>query len=105
MQTNGLVNNSAQSRYEYYIDGQLAAFEDYKINGKVISFNHTEALPGFSGTGAAAKLVDGILTDAKAQGLQVLPYCGYVAGYIAKHADQWLDLVPADRRAEFKLPA
>ena len=105
MQTEGLVNNQELRRYEYYIDGQLAAFEDYTLTGSTLSLIHTEALPGFSGTGAAKNMVRGILQEAHANGLQVLPFCGYVARFIGKHAEQFLHLVPSDKRASFNLPA
>lgn len=104
MQAPGLVDNTEEHRYEYYVDGALAAVEDYTREADVISFTHTEALPGFSGSGAARELVRGILDEATTRGLQVLPYCGYVAAFIGKHADEYVRLVPVDRRAEFGLP-
>ncbi len=99
-----LVDNAAAQRFEYLVDGQLAAFEDYELTGDVIAYNHTEAVPG-APRGAAAELVRGILDEARKRGLQVLPNCGYVAAFIRKHADEYVDLVPAAKRAEYQLPA
>lgn len=50
-----------------------------------------------AGTGAARQLVSEILTDARHRGLAVLPYCSYVAGFIRKNSEQYLDLVPTER--------
>lgn len=105
MQTTELVDNVETERFEYYVDGKLAAFENYRITGDVIAYNHTEALPEFSGTGAAAALVRGILDEAQNRGLQVLPNCGFVARFIGKHPDEYLSLVPADKRAKYGLPS
>lgn len=99
-----LVDNTQAKRFEYSVDGTLAAFEDYVLDGDTIAFNHTEAVAG-AAPGSAAGLVRGILEEAKARGLKVLPNCGYVAGYIRKHPAEYLDLVPADRRADYGLPA
>lgn len=101
--TTTLTNDTDAARYELRIDGALAAIEAYTLEPGVISFNHTEALEGFEGTGAARQLTEGILDDARARRLAVLPYCPYVASFIGRHPDTYLDLVPADRRAEFGL--
>ena len=98
-----LTDDNAAGRYELRIDGVLAAIEDYTLEDGVISFNHTEALEGFEGKGAARQLVERILDEARTRGLQVLPVCPYVASFIGKHAETYLDLVPADRRAQFGL--
>jgi predicted GNAT family acetyltransferase len=45
-------------------------------------------------------MIDRALRDARAEGLQVLPFCSYVSHYIGKH-EELRDLVPEDRRAEF----
>ena len=100
-----VTDNIERSRFELHIDGELAAFEDYTLEPGVISFNHTESLPAFAGQGVARMLVEEILAEARRRGLSVLPYCGYVAGIIRKNPDAYLDLVPADRRADFNLPA
>lgn len=99
-----LVDNVQARRFEYFVDGELAAFEDYMLDGDVIAFNHTEALPG-AAPGSGTGLVRGILGEAKSRGLQVLPNCGFVAAYIRKHPDEYLSMVPAARRAEYGLPS
>jgi uncharacterized protein len=38
------------------------------------------------------------------QGIAVLPFCPFVRGYIAKHPDEYLELVPAAQRHHFDLP-
>ena len=98
-----MVNNTRAKCYEYYFVGELAAFVDYKLHDRVLSLIHTEVIPQFEGKGMAATLVRGILDEATAEGLQVLPYCTYVSGFISKHRDEYLELVPAGRRIDFSL--
>ena len=74
----------------------------YHLRGQVISLNHSEVDDRFQGQGLASKLVRGVLDEARARGLEVLPYCPYVRSWIAKHPD-YADLVPPGRRAEFSL--
>jgi len=51
-----IVNNKAQYRFELMVDGHLAAAY-YKLDGSVITFEHTEASPELGGRGVGSKLV------------------------------------------------
>jgi hypothetical protein len=88
-------------RYEIVEDGEVLGFVTYRIDGGVIDLVHTEVDPSRSGQGLAATLVGYVLDDARRRGLGVLPHCPYVRSYIDARAEQYLDLVPPDRRAEF----
>jgi hypothetical protein len=46
-----------------------------------------------------------VLDTVRERGQAVLPFCPFVRGYIAKHTEQYLDLVPVDLRPDFELPA
>ena len=59
--------------------------------------------PDHRGRGLAGVLVRPVLDDARARGLAVLPHCPYVAAFIDGHREEYLDLVPVDRRAQFGL--
>jgi len=97
-----VIDDQEQSRYEIRVDGELAAIADYVKQPGAVSFTHTETFPGHKGEGLAGRLVDRALRDARAEGLQVIPFCSYVSHYIGKH-EEFRDLVPEDRRAEFGL--
>ena len=58
----------------------------------------------FEGRGLASQLVRTALSDARSDGLSVLPFCPFVRSYIAGHTE-FLDLVPEDMRDTFELPA
>ena len=73
-----LIDDAGAGRFELRIDGVPVVIEDYTLEDGVISFNHTEALDGFEGTGAARQLAERILDEARRRGLQVLPVCTYI---------------------------
>lgn len=98
-----VTDNRQLHRYEIRADGRLAGFTTYRRHPTVIEFIHTEIEPEYEGHGLANELVHSELDAARADGLEVLPFCPFVRGYIERH-HEYLDLVPQDRRAEFRLP-
>ena len=85
-------DNPAKSRFELEENGHVA-FADYRRRDGVLTIPHVEAPQELQGTGAAGRLMEGILTIARAQGLKVRPSCPYAASYFARHK-AWQDLLP-----------
>ena len=96
-----IKNNIEKSRYEIFIDGKLAGFADYKIEGETVKFPHTEVNPAFGGRGVGSSLVEFALDDVKKQYKFVAPICPFVAKAISKKPDQYLELVPETERAKY----
>jgi predicted GNAT family acetyltransferase len=99
-----VVDVPDRSRFEVRVDGELAGFAEYRRGPDLVAFVHTQIDPRFEGTGLASKLVRTALSQARSDGLPVLPFCPFVRGYIARHSE-YLDLVPEDMRATFQLTA
>lgn len=99
-----VVEDPRENRFEIRVGDERAGLVDYRRRGTELSFLHTEIDPRFEGRGLGAVLVGGALDAAREQGLSVLPYCPFVRRYIQRHPE-YLDLVPARRRAGFELPA
>jgi uncharacterized protein len=99
-----VVDNPAAERFEIFAGDELAGFTLYKRRRGLIAFVHTEVDPEFEGHGVASKLISTALDTARSEGLVVLPFCPFVRGYIEKH-HEYLDLVPAEYREQFDLPA
>jgi len=97
-----VVDVQEGSRFEIRVDGETAGFAAYHRRPGVIAFVHTEIDPRFEGQGLASQLIKTALSQARAEGAAVLPFCPFVRSYIAGHSD-YLDLVPSDMRAEFQL--
>jgi predicted GNAT family acetyltransferase len=99
-----VVDVPGRSRFEISVGGDIAGYTEYRRGPARITFIHTVIDPTFEGRGLASELVHTALTQARSEGLAVLPFCPFVRAYIAKHTE-YLDLVPADMRAKFDLPA
>jgi predicted GNAT family acetyltransferase len=85
--SNEVRHNAEASRYELYVDGELAGIADYTITGDRIVFPHTEIDPSRRGQGLGAELVRGALDDVKPRGRAVVPRCWYVAEFIDANPD------------------
>ena len=99
-----VVEDKEQSRYEVHLGGETVAIADYVKQPGIVSFTHTETFLPHRGQGLAGAMIDRALRDAREEQLEVIPFCSFVADYVGEHPE-FLDLVPADRRAEFGLPA
>jgi uncharacterized protein len=86
-------DNPAENRYEVHADGVLAGFAAYQLHEPRITFTHTEVGDEFGGHGVGSTLARGALDDVRRRGLTVIPLCPFIKGYIAKHLDDYLDLV------------
>jgi predicted GNAT family acetyltransferase len=101
-----VVDDREQSRFVVLGDaGEVAGFTQYRRRPGALSFTHTAIEPAYEGRGLGSVLVRHALEAALADGLSVLPFCPFVRGYIARHPEPYLALVPEDRRAQFSLPA
>jgi predicted GNAT family acetyltransferase len=95
-------DNADERRYEISSDGELAGWLAYGSRPGLIALVHTETLPEFEGKGLGSKLVRGALDDARARGMEVLPFCPFVNGWIERHPE-YADLVPESERERFGL--
>jgi uncharacterized protein len=96
-------DNTGQHRFEITVDGELAGFADYHDHAGRRTFTHTEIEDAFEGQGLGSTLVRHVLDDARERGVEVIPVCPFVRAYIARHLDQYVDLVPEPMRAKFHL--
>ena len=86
-----VVDNAARSRFELEEQG-LTAFADYHLRGDHLVIPHVEAPPALRGTGAAGRLMTGVLDIIRERGLKVVPRCPYAAAFIQRHPE-YQDLV------------
>ena len=84
--TDAITDNRDRSRFELDIDGRIV-FANYRRQGSTLVIPHVEAPPALRGTGAAGRLMRGVMETARAEGLRVLPLCGYAAAWIRRHPD------------------
>ena len=97
-----IIDNASDARYEVRLDEELAGFLQYRSHPELIELVHTEIDEEFEGRGLGSQLISFALNDARERGLAVLPFCPFVKDYIQRH-DQYLSLVPEERREAFGL--
>ncbi len=86
-----VIDNPESHRFELEERG-LVAFANYRLDGERLIIPHVEAPPALRGSGAAGRLMAGVLDQARARGLKVVPLCGYAAAFIRRHS-QYQDLL------------
>jgi uncharacterized protein len=86
-------DNPDRSRYEVFLDGRLAGSALYLLHDGRITVVHTEIDEAYEGSGLGGFLARGVLEDVKARGLTLEPLCPFLAGYIRRHRDEFLELV------------
>jgi predicted GNAT family acetyltransferase len=84
MQAGSVIDNPERSRFELDVDGRTV-FATYQRQGPVLYIRHVEAPVPLRGTGAAGRLMQGIVEIARAEHLKLAPLCGYAATWIRRH--------------------
>ncbi len=84
-------DNTALSRFELDAGG-VTAFMKYRLNGGVLTLDHTETPVEARGRGIASRLVKAVLDEARRRGLKIVPRCPFVSAYLTKHPE-FRDLV------------
>ena len=97
-----VTNNEQGRRYEIALRGRVVGFAEYRPAGEALMFTHTEVEEGHEGQGLGSRLVRFALDDARSRGIQVVPMCQFVAGYIRNHRE-YVDLVQPGQRGVFGL--
>ena len=87
-----VIDNTAASRFELGVDGEVGSFAEYVVADGVMTFTHTVTVPHHRGKGLAAIVVRHGLDAARSANLRVVPRCWYVAEFIHEHPG-YADLV------------
>jgi predicted GNAT family acetyltransferase len=85
-ESQGVVDNREQSRFEVSMDGRLAEL-DYRRHGDRLVLIHTEVPAELEGHGLGGRLVTAALGEAAAEGLTVVPLCPFARSWLEKHPD------------------
>jgi len=81
-----VVDNQRLSRFELTEQGHVA-FADYVLRDGKVVIPHVEAPVPLRGTGAAGRLMTGVLELVRERGLKVVPLCSYAAAFIRRHPE------------------
>ena len=83
---NNVADNPQLNRFEMQEDGHTA-FADYQRRGHVLLIPHVEAPLALRGTGAAGRLMEGMLAIVRERGEKLVPVCPYAVAYIDRHKE------------------
>ena len=95
-------DNPSAHRFEAIVDGSVAARAEYNLLKNGVLFTHTEVDPQYEGKGLGSQLATFALDDVRRRGLQAMPVCQFIAGYIRRHPE-YLDLVSEESRRAYRL--
>ena len=90
-QTLTFADNKLEQRYEFDLDGDMAVI-DYRREPGTVVLTHTYVPPRHENRGRGSAMVRAVLEDIRAQGLQVVPCCSFIAHYIRRHPE-WESIV------------
>lgn len=86
-----LVDRPEHNRFEMAFpsaDGERLVFARYVRRDGALVIPHVEAHPALRGSGAAGRFMRGLADHARAQGLKLIPTCGYAAAWFRRHPDE-----------------
>ncbi len=81
-----VTDNVDEQRFELMVEGQRAEAY-YTLEGKIITFTHTDVPMVLSGRGVGSRLIKGALDLARSRGLKVKATCPFVSAYLGKHKE------------------
>ena len=81
-----VTDNKAHQRFELEENGEVA-FATYHRNHLHVIVPHVEAPMALRGTGAASRLMEGIVARARAEGFKITPTCSYAHTWFRRHRD------------------
>lgn len=81
-----IKDNPDKRRFELDVDGRIV-FANYRRDGSTLYIPYVEAPPSLRGTGAAGRLMQGVMEFARAEKLKVIPICGYAAYWVRRHRE------------------
>jgi len=84
--SNPVIDNAARHRFEL-VENDLTAFATYRRDGGFITIPHVEAPPALRGTGAAGRLMEGLVEHVRADHLKIVPACPYAAAWLKRHPE------------------
>lgn len=97
-----VTDATERNRFIATVGGEAAGFLVYRLRPGLIALIHTEVDENFEGHGVGGRLARFALEQARAKGLEVLPFCPFVNDWMKRHPE-FNDLVPDAYRANFDL--
>ncbi len=78
-----VTDNPDRSRFELDVNGQIV-FANYRRQGETVIITHVEAPVALRGSGAAGRLMQGIVGILRQRNEKVVPLCSYAAAWLKR---------------------
>ncbi|QCI67483.1 GNAT family N-acetyltransferase [Phreatobacter stygius] len=85
--SSAIHDNIDDRRFELTVDGRIV-FADYRREPSSIVIFHVEAPVPLRGTGAAGRLMEGIVELARAENRELVPLCSYASAWMRRHKQE-----------------
>jgi predicted GNAT family acetyltransferase len=95
-----VTDNPQLNRYEAHLDAELIGFAQYDLQEAEITIFHTEVDTGHQRQGVGGQLAKHALDDVRTRGLRLVPTCPFIAAFVRRHPDVYLDVVAAPLREQ-----
>ena len=88
--------SDSRGRYEARVEGREGSgkLTYSRLSPTKIVANHTGVDDSLRGTGVARALVERLVTDARRDGIRIVPQCSYVLAQFQRNPD-WSDVMAA----------
>ena len=85
-----VTRHDDRGRYELDVDGEIIAFADFSDDGETITIPYIETAPQHRRKGFSSMLMDGVIDDLRARGIQVRATCSVARAHVAANAAELL---------------
>lgn len=82
-----IVDNPEEARFEARLDGRVVGVSEYELDGRTITFMHTETDVEFEGRGFGSRLAAGALDAVRGRDLRVVSRCPFITAYVRRHRE------------------
>ena len=82
-----VVRNETSSRFEAYLDGELAAVLTYVATDRGLDLQHTVVEQEHRGQGLGKEFAEAVLGELGQTGERVIPTCPFLSRYIEEHPE------------------
>lgn len=82
-----VLRDDAAGRYVLRRDDETIGFADFHDDDDVVVVPYVEIRADLRGHGLGDVLARGLLEDLRAAGRDVLPLCGFLAGFVREHPE------------------
>jgi predicted GNAT family acetyltransferase len=81
-----VTDNTAHNRYEL-VEQDMTAYADYRRDEGRLYIDYVFAPVPLRGKGTSDRLMHGVATAARDEGVKIIPICGYAAAWLRRHRE------------------